>query len=73
MQSDPPVTGATLFRNVDHAAGARAVTGLGVHRSRLSTLLIDCRILRAPGGHLLCVIPQHSDDATFTKHAQIWE
>jgi hypothetical protein len=22
---------------------------------------LDCRILRAPGGHLLCVIPLHSD------------
>jgi hypothetical protein len=23
---------------------------------------LDCRTLRAPGGHLLCVIPQHSAD-----------
>lgn len=29
---------------------------------------LDCRILRAPGGHLLCVIPRHSDD--FDQHAR---
>jgi hypothetical protein len=34
---------------------------------------LDCRILRAPGGHLLCVIPQHSDDETFAKYAKTWE
>jgi hypothetical protein len=32
---------------------------------------LDCRILRAPGGHLLCVIPRHSDD--FDRHATTWE
>jgi hypothetical protein len=32
---------------------------------------LDCRILRAPGGHLLCVIPRHSED--FDKHATTWE
>jgi hypothetical protein len=34
---------------------------------------LDCRILRAPGGHLLCVIPLHSDPETFEKHAHVWE
>jgi hypothetical protein len=29
-----------------------------------------CRTLRAPGGHLLCVIPRHSDD--FDRHARTW-
>ncbi|WP_203922773.1 VOC family protein [Rugosimonospora africana] len=33
---------------------------------------LDCRTLRAPGGHLLCVIPQHSDPETFERHSQIW-
>ena len=33
---------------------------------------LDCRTLRAPGGHLLCVIPQHSDAATFERSARIW-
>jgi hypothetical protein len=33
---------------------------------------LDCRILRAPGGHLLCVIPQHSDAETFRGHARVW-
>ncbi|MCU7726247.1 glyoxalase/bleomycin resistance/dioxygenase family protein [Actinoplanes sp. KI2] len=31
---------------------------------------LECRILRAPGGHILCVIPRHSDD--FADHATIW-
>ncbi|PRY33577.1 VOC family protein [Pseudosporangium ferrugineum] len=29
-----------------------------------------CRILRAPGGHLLCVIPVHSDPALFDAEAR---
>ena len=33
----------------------------------------DCRVLRAPGGHLLCVIPQHSDDEDFRRHARAWD
>ena len=32
---------------------------------------LECRILRAPGGHLLCVIPLHSTD--FADHATTWE
>jgi len=31
---------------------------------------LDCHILRAPGGHLLCVIPQHSDPALFDREAR---
>jgi Glyoxalase-like domain len=31
-----------------------------------------CRILRAPGGHLLCVIPLHSDPTDFAEHARTW-
>lgn len=31
-----------------------------------------CRTLRAPGGLLLCVIPQHSDDETFRRLARVW-
>ncbi|NYD20889.1 VOC family protein [Kineococcus aurantiacus] len=30
-----------------------------------------CRTLRAPGGHLLCVIPVH-DPAGFAQHATTW-
>ncbi|GAA0910981.1 VOC family protein [Virgisporangium ochraceum] len=33
---------------------------------------LECRILRAPGGHLLCVIPLHSDPATFTRLSREW-
>jgi hypothetical protein len=33
---------------------------------------LDCRILRAPGGHLLCVIPRHSDPAVFEREARVF-
>ena len=31
-----------------------------------------CHTLRAPGGHLLCVIPVHSDPDEFTERATVW-
>jgi hypothetical protein len=31
-----------------------------------------CRTLRVPGGHLLCVIPVHSDPDTFNRLAATW-
>ncbi len=31
-----------------------------------------CHVLRAPGGHLLCVIPLHSDEASFAATARTW-
>ena len=31
-----------------------------------------CHTLEAPGGHLLCVIPLHSDPATFARLARTW-
>jgi len=31
-----------------------------------------CHTLRAPGGHLLCVIPLHSDPDLFAERAQTW-
>jgi Glyoxalase-like domain len=34
---------------------------------------LGCRILRAPGGHLLCVIPRHSDEETFARLAHVWQ
>jgi hypothetical protein len=34
---------------------------------------LDCRTLLAPGGQLLCVIPQHSDSETFERHARVWD
>lgn len=33
---------------------------------------LECRILRAPGGHLLCVLPVHSDPALFEARANTW-
>jgi hypothetical protein len=34
---------------------------------------LDCRTLRAPGGHVVCVIPRHSDPETFERLSQVWE
>lgn len=34
---------------------------------------LDCRTLRAPGGHLFCVIPVHSDPEEFRRLATVWE
>ena len=53
----------------DVEAETRRLVGLGAVPVRR---WLDCRVLRAPGGHLLCVIPQHSDDADFERHAQVW-
>ena len=33
---------------------------------------LDCRTLRVPGGHLVCVIPVHSDPEEFRAHARVW-
>lgn len=32
----------------------------------------DAHTLRAPGGHLLCVVPVHSDPETFAESARTW-
>jgi len=32
----------------------------------------DAHTLRAPGGHLLCVVPVHSDPETFARTARTW-
>ena len=34
---------------------------------------LDCRTLQAPGGHLVCVIPCHSDAETFERLSQVWD
>jgi hypothetical protein len=53
----------------DVAAETERLTGLGaVEINRW----LECRILRAPGGHLLCVIPRHSPDEVFQRHATVW-
>jgi Glyoxalase-like domain len=33
---------------------------------------LDCHTFRVPGGHLLCVIPLHSDPETFAAAAHAW-
>jgi hypothetical protein len=34
---------------------------------------LDCHVLRAPSGHLLCVIPAHSDPELFESRATTWD
>jgi hypothetical protein len=33
---------------------------------------LECRVLRAPGGHLICVLPVHSDPEIFKTKARTW-
>jgi len=33
---------------------------------------LECRVLRAPGGHLMCVLPVHSDPDVFNAQARAW-
>ena len=33
---------------------------------------LECHVLRAPGGHLVCVIPVHSDPGEFKAQASTW-
>src|ERR1700749_2151916 len=51
----------------DVAAAPARLVALGAVELRQ---WLDCRILRAPGGHLLCVIPLHSDPDTFRRLAR---
>ncbi|MFD7132177.1 VOC family protein [Streptomyces sp. NPDC059894] len=32
----------------------------------------ECRVLRAPGGHLVCVLPVESDPDAFRTQANVW-
>lgn len=53
----------------DVAAEVARLTALGA--VEVSTCA-GCHTMRAPGGHLLCVIPVHSDPALFTEQARTW-
>jgi hypothetical protein len=33
---------------------------------------LECRVLRAPGGHLFCVLPVHSAPEIFNAQARTW-
>ena len=54
----------------DVDAEATRLTGLGAVEVASWQ---GCRTLRVPGGHLLCVIPLHSDTAEFADAATAWE
>jgi hypothetical protein len=53
----------------DVAAETERLVGLGA--VEVSSWL-ECRTLRVPGGHLVCVIPVHSDPDEFARHAHPW-
>lgn len=53
----------------DLAAEVARLTALGAEPvSRWQ----DAHTLRAPGGHLFCVVPVHSDPETFAREARTW-
>jgi len=64
---DPPRYHLDIETDDVEAETARLI-GLG---AVLLRQWLECRILQAPGGHLLCVIPQHSE--SFDKLAHTWE
>jgi Glyoxalase-like domain len=53
----------------DVEAETARLLGLG---ARQEARWQECRVLRAPGGHLLCVLPVESDAATFEAEARVW-
>ncbi|RVX42752.1 hypothetical protein EDD27_5414 [Nonomuraea polychroma] len=44
---------------------------LGLGATQVSQWM-ECRVLRAPGGHLLCVLPVESDREVFEAQANTW-
>jgi hypothetical protein len=53
----------------DVVAETARLTGLGaIEVARW----LDCHVLRAPGGHLLCVVPIHSDPELFAARSTLW-
>jgi len=54
----------------DVAAEAERLLGLGAVQAGQ---WLDCRVLHAPGGHLVCVIPLHSDAEEFQRNARVWD
>ncbi len=53
----------------DLAAEVARLTALGAEPVSSGQ---DAHTLRAPGGHLLCVVPVHSDPETFANSARTW-
>ncbi|WP_199199782.1 VOC family protein [Amycolatopsis sp. CA-128772] len=53
----------------DVAAEVARLTALG---AKPVSRWLECHTLRAPGGHLLCVVPVHSDPETFRRLARTW-
>ncbi|MGI5145853.1 VOC family protein [Plantactinospora sp. CA-294935] len=53
----------------DVAAEVARLVALGA--TEVATWL-DCHVLRAPGGHLLCVIPVAGDPEVFRAEARTW-
>jgi hypothetical protein len=52
--------------------GAETARLLGLGAVQISQWL-ECRVLRAPGGHLVCVLPVHSSPEVFDTEARTWQ
>ena len=71
-----------MFKSIDDAPRYHLdieTNGLAAEVARLTALGAervshwqDAHTLRAPGGHLLCVVPVHSDPETFAGPARTW-
>lgn len=57
-----------LFIDSPHDEAARLIA-LGAVEV---TTWLECHILRAPGGHLLCVVPVHTGPEFFAENARTW-
>lgn len=53
----------------DVAAETARLVGLGATQV---AQWLECRVLQAPGGHLLCVIPVHSEPEAFAADSRAW-
>lgn len=54
----------------DLAAEVARLTALG---AEVVNRWKDAFTMRSPGGHVLCVVPVHSDPETFARAARVWE
>ena len=55
------------------AAAAFWSQALGVPATPVPGRWLECRTLRTPGGHLVCVTPRHSDPEVFQRLSHVWQ
>ena len=73
---EPGVPGGSDAFGASHALNSPASRGETARLLALGAVQVsqwlECHVLRAPGGHLLCVIPVHSDPGAFKAQATTW-